>query len=681
MFTKKTNLVGIILFVAVWVLILAIPRTRSLLYAQLLRAYSPTKDVQAFPADFTFPSDSQRPALETLAKKYPNDAMLLAVIAETSPIDRSSVNLSFSDRLPKLDALIERFPDDSWLLQYRGRQSLSGGFTNPPGSYVGNSDGERTSLEGTTNWLTPAQMQQTLRMMHLAETRDPQNSFYNWVEAKCWYGLGNSDKALDALQRGSCKTSYDDGSLQGVNARLHVQALLKLPLMEDRWRAVESQIMPQYARMREVTRVVEWQGAMQEKAGNHQRALDIYGAQMRLSTLMLHDSKMLIGRLVAQAMLAMTWQSLTRAKPSDEQTENHGTKKESGTLYIAEAQRFADYANTHGRADLGNQAFATARSIVDDPLYFPQFREGYSFMPRSTVKSLGLLKWSGMVLLEVVLTSVAVWFCLLLILALLEKTVLSKSKMQQVPLKQLGTWSCILFVLICTVVGTAILLSEISDKSNLYSLMISPRFWFSDRVTDNTEYLGYLTTWIPWASLALLLAYCILPACWKMRKCAFTLKDFRSAKWADSFLALIGKVLTLWLPLLFIEALWTIFIMAQSMVGTYPTFVQFCSFLTTPLPLFLFLVYLYRTQRRPTSPPQFSATAYWISALRMIRNSLALLIVICSVAYCATSFASLPLRNQANASLDRYVKMGEVDFLRQALEQDKAEYTDADTTE
>ena len=673
MFTKRKNLVGIVLFVTVWILILVIPRTRLLLKAQLSRDISPPTDEWDFDTDFSFPSPTEIPALRALVQKYPNDPKVQSVFAQCLQINRST---SPQDRLRKLDALIQRFPNDIALIQTRARQSTNGGFHYPSGSYTTGFDGKRSYMHGQ-NWLSTAQLKQTLKIMHLGEMKEPNNSFYNWVEAACWYGLDENDKALEALQSGSRKTSYEDGSLQNTKARLYVQSLMKQPLLEDRFKVVASEILPQYARVRATTRAAIWQGAMQERAGNHARALDIYGAQLRMSALMLRNSKLPIGRLVARAMLDITWLAQERKKLSDEEIDYMKDTPKTAALFLNHAQRFADYANAHGRGDLAQESLSVARSVIADPLYGNHYRAGYTFLSRYQLQQLGSLKWTGIFLLRFTIISIIFGICLALLLALFDRLATERTAARQIPLRYSNTIICAIFILFCAGAFVGIYLSQIPQKDILYLLMMAPESSeMIIQVGGIDSALNFVLGWVPWMSLILLFMYCLLPSWWKMRKSTFGGRKGL----ADSILVILGKIPLTFL-LLVLQTILVFWILSLVSKVTDSALVEYCIFITIPIPCILFLFYLWRKEHQQTSPPQFSAAAYWIYSFRMLRNSLALLIVVCSLVYGATSFASLPLRNQANASLDRYLKVGPVDFLRQALEQNKAEYTEANTTE
>jgi hypothetical protein len=526
------------------------------------------------------------------------------------------------------------------------------------------------------DWLSPEQRKQTIRIAQLGERIDPNNSFYNWVEAICWYDLGENEKALDAFQRGSLKTNYNDGSLQDTRNRLYVQQLIIPPILEDRWLAVAGQLFPQYAIMRHANQIAIWQGAMQERAGNNQRALEIYGAQLRLSQAMLKDTDNSIGWFVARAMIWNTWTSFKRHRLREKERfarEDDAGKK---VLFRQRAQRFADYAQTYGRSDLAKQALSTAKSITSNPLYGHKlFENFFLFLPISNLKTLGLLKWSGAMFLELILAAIVFWGFIAALIWFVEKVILAKANVPQISPKPAGSILCVIFVLICVIGGTAILLAKVWSSIDLFEIMFFPQD--VQNMQGSGVLLESLQRWIPWVSFGILFFYCLLPACWKMRKSTFGSDDSRSTKFADSFLVLMGKVL-LGAPLLVFQAVWAPWVLSQFISGKNATLILFFLYLTIPLPLILFLIFLWWTGRTQATSPRFFAGTYWVYALKLMRNSLALLIVVCSLAYGATSFASLPLRHQANASLDRFVKVGEVEFLRETMQQDKKQHSQSD---
>jgi hypothetical protein len=648
--------------VAVWVLILAVPKTRALLYYQL--------GIQAHGDDPMSPSVQEIQSIQSLSKKYPDDAKVQAYLIQIAP--------SYpKDKLRKYDNLIERFPNAIWLIQDRLRQSTSGKFKTPNGSYAIEDNANRTPLQ-SQNWLSPSEIKQTLKIVLLGEKEDPQNSFYNWIEAMCWYGLQENSKALDAFQRGSRKHFYDDGTLQDVKNRLYVQRLLIPVLVEDREMALSAEFFPHYANMRNFTRAAIWQGGMQEKAGNHQRALEIYEAQMRMSSVMYKDSKWIIGKLVARALLQVTWDSLTRVKPSDEKIYQSNNKKDINALFVTQAQRFADYANAHGRADLANQAISIANNIVQDPLTVEQYPTAYIFLLQRKLNSIGLLKWSGTELLKVLLIAIGMWLCIFPLSYLLNRGLRTNSKFNFTSIKPLDVVLSTTFVLLCVVTGVIFVLSRINDRSDLYSAMFSSEFLSN---SEPFTMFTILTTWIPWVTFALIFICSFLPCCWKMRKSTFVVEQTapRQSNPATRISLVIGKVL---LALLFIalQITWITWISYLNFLTRSPL-LDFCIYATIPLPAILFFILLWYWKRPQTPRMLFATPTFWLYCTTMLQQSLGLLVLVCTLSYGLTVFASLPFRAQATTIFEQFLTVGEVTVLSEAIQRDKAQNPDANAVE
>jgi len=647
--------VGIIIFAAVWALILAAPKTRTLLYSQLGIS-------QVGSGDLTSPSTQEIRAIRLLAKRYPNDAKVQALLiqdASTNP----------KERLRKYDNLIERFPNTLWLIQDRLRQSTSGKFKVPTGSYAIENNGTRTYLQ-SKNWLSPAEIRQTLKIVFLGEKQDPQNTFYNWIEAMCWYGLNDNSKALDAFQRGSRKNFYDDGTFQDIKNRLYVYHLIRPVLVEDRWLAMASELFPHYARMRNFTRAAVWQGGMQEKEGNHQRALDIYGAQLQLSATMFRNSKTSIGKLVARAMIDLTWLSLTRKMPGDEAIYESANQQAKEALWLNQAQRFADYANSHGRADLANQAISIANDIIHDPLISEGYPTAYTFLVQSKCNSIGLLKWTGTELLKVLLIGIAVWICIFPLFYLLNKALLSNSKFSLISIKPFDIVLSTMFVLLCVITGVVFVLSKISDKNDLYTAMFSPQFVFN---SDPITMFNFLTTWIPWVAFVLLFVCSFLPICWKLRK--YTFHDMDLGITPSKFITFAMRFIKVlsWIVLLAFQVVWTMLILDKLFYVDRFSLLDYSLYLTIPVPIILFFILRWYLLRPQTPRIVFSAPLFWLCFLTMLQQSLTLWILICSLSYGLTTLVSLPLRHQANGLFDKFLNVGEVKVLEELIQHDRSQ--------
>lgn len=653
MFTKRNYFVGVIICVAVWVLILVMPKTRALLYSQL-------GIVRIYGDDPMFPSAEGVHSIQLLAEKYPDDAKIQALLVQVASKDPKA-------RLRNYDNLLRRFPNAIWLIQDRVRESTWGGFKVPNGSYAVDNVGKRTYLK-EQNWLTAAEIRQTLKIVLLGEKQDPENSFYNWIEAMCWYGLNDDAKALDAFQRGSRKSFYDDGTLQDVKNRLYVQQLMMPMIVEDRWLAMASELFPHYAHMRDFTRAALWQGGMEEKAGNHQRALDIYEAQMRLSAIMFKDSKFIIGKLVARAMIQLTWLSLTRKRPGDEVIYKSTNQQAKEALFLNQAQRFADYANSHGRADLASQAISIANNIIHDPITDEDYPTAYTFLLQSKFNSIGLFKWSGTEFLKVLLIGIGIWICLFPMSYFLNKGLRSNSKFNLISIKPLDIVLSCTFVLLCVITGIALVLSKINDKNDLYSAMFSPEF-----VLNNDPYtmFKFLTTWIPWVTFALFFVCSFLPVCWKMRK--YTFNDVKADTNPSKLTHILMRCVKIlpWIALLAFQAVWTMTILDKLFYADRSTLSDYSYYLTIPVPIILFLVLRWYLQRPQTPRLVFSAPLFWLCFLTMLQRSLTLWILICSLSYGLTTVASLPLRHQANILFGEFLNVGEVKVLQEVIRQDK----------
>src|SRR5690606_20270443 len=121
-------------------------------------------------------------------------------------------------------------------------------------------------------------------------------------------------------------------------------------------------------------------------------------------------------------------------KPNDEEINSTQGDQKTAALFLNHAQRFADYANVHGRSDLAQESLAVAQSVIHDPLYGNHYRAGYTFLSQTQLKQLGLLKWTGVLLLRFTIISIIFWICFTLLLMLFNKLASKETTEWQIPL-------------------------------------------------------------------------------------------------------------------------------------------------------------------------------------------------------------------------------------------------------
>ena len=151
---------------------------------------------------------------------------------------------------------------------------------------------------------------------------------------------------------------------------------------------------------------------MQEKVGNHQKALDIYGAQMRLDNTMLRHSPYVITRLEAQGMLVKTWKGFARwTAPGADYIHGYGLIKspEGQKSLMQIAGSFGDYATAHQRTDLANQTNDIVHYLVDDSGLHSLSSPYLTFIPIAHLNTIGYWKWVGVELLKIIFSVINLW--------------------------------------------------------------------------------------------------------------------------------------------------------------------------------------------------------------------------------------------------------------------------------
>jgi hypothetical protein len=114
-----------------------------------------------------------------------------------------------------------------------------------------------------------------------------------------------------------------------------------------------------------------------------------------------------------------------------------------------------------------------------------------------------------------------------------------------------------------------------------------------------------------------------------------------------------------WIVVALLELFWFAWIVTTNL-----------SYILIPLTLIISAVIWWFTKNVHLRAPVCFTGTYWLLIATWLQRSLALLILICTLAYGVTSWASLPLRRDANKQLDHVLKVGEVTALREAVQRD-----------
>jgi hypothetical protein len=626
---RRLSLAGLILMVVIWSGVLLTPKLRLLLRSQL-HAQPLSQWVLSFlPLDET--------PLKTLAQRHPNDPRILAAQIE----DLSDADLSEDYRKQQLreyDALIEKFPREKWLIQNRLRLSVLGGLAIDTGEM------QAQSMRDTHSNYSRAEILQALKMAERGARLDPQNSFYDWMRAIFLFALHRDEAALRALQQGARKTNYDDGVLRDMQIRDAVRTLQSPQLWEDRVSVNSAFLLPHYAKMRRANLAAIWQGTLAERAGNHARALEIYGAQMKLSQMMWRHATPLIGTLVARAMADEVWNSPPRKQ---ERKDVLPPGASSAQKLLQHVEGFADYARAYGRGDLAKEALRDARLFHSDDnqrdAYFETAGMGTSY---ELLRYLVSLQWFNSLLARAVIWSTLA--CLLLGGALL----LVPGRAHRIQVAVLDVASSVAFVIVPCLVpifGIYLAVFYAPAKENIWVFMLPMQLEVS--VGNYGPLLPLTNTYFGVMPLALSGFYCCLVLLWRARRSIpMPAEDDLELQRAGRILFGIGMVL-----LLIAMTVWFWnFIATQNLPDVI-------ALLGLAAPLFFVMWVLYRLRRNGLKARSANSMIYFFA---WCRSTLGALAVLGSITYFICALAALPVRREANAQFDDYLRRGETALVR-----------------
>jgi hypothetical protein len=380
----------------VWIAIVAIPPLRHLAQSQLRNTIWPLTALAG--------SDSEQGSYADLVAEYPHDARVWAMAADESPFapqysddadEPMAIELTKTARLfpgqqekeqhtekrRRLDLVIEKFPNEAWLIAKRLKYSWGYMYGDRIGGELSDSNlaanqaagkpsPERRSDDfvapppapGSTNAsqrtkqypnYTPQELQRVLALCKRGQQLEPNNAYYDWTESYFLALAWRDREAWRALDAAAKKTRWDDHQLDDVRARIAASELLAhRPLLwEEKFVMLYAWLFPQYARYREYARIVSWQSIKAQRRGDHAQALRLIGDLAKVTAKMRDNSKFLIERLVAVAMetIAVSGATYDARKGTVPSAWRRGTPKQQTQ---ARFNSFNAYALAHGRRDL-----------------------------------------------------------------------------------------------------------------------------------------------------------------------------------------------------------------------------------------------------------------------------------------------------------------------------------------
>ena len=421
------------IFIAVWLLVFAIAPMRHLALVQLQQTI--------WPISILAGARDENLSYSELVAQRPNDARVWMAAADeywlaTREADEDGVPHTtktaslrlfpgerekddHAEKRRRLDIVIEKFPNQPWLLAKRLKYSWSYIFGDRIGGELadvnlaankaaGKPSPERRTLGSYQTALKTQELQRILELCARGQKLEPNNAYYDWTRAYFLALAWRDREAWQALDAAAQKSDFDEHQLEDVRARMTArEIMLSRPLLwEEKIVMSSGTLFPQFARYREFARIVSWQSIKAQRRGDHVLALRLIGSLAKVSALMRDNSKFLIEKLVAIAMesIAVSGATYDARKGLLPPTWKKGTSAQQTQTRISSA---GDYAIAHGRRDLADWLAKDSVKAAAGraPINFTDFA-GTSFHDAGFI---ALLRMSGTLLLMTLPLSLVAW--------------------------------------------------------------------------------------------------------------------------------------------------------------------------------------------------------------------------------------------------------------------------------
>jgi len=672
MFTKRNYLIGVIIFVAVWVVILAVPKTRSILRSQVKE----TKMAHGQSRFLPTPGD---PLYLEEVNPYYQHSNNLAVKMTLLRNRQAGGNRVRRQLIREYDVLLKKYPKNIWIIKARLLAVVPYGIKLE----MSPAFQKRTVFsffEDGYNRPTDDEIFHALQLARYGEKLDPENSFFDWMEATFLFAQGKTSSALKTLEKGSHKKYFDSGYREFKQAAVIAAVVTGNNLFEEQLSASINVSHQDTICISETNMAAVWQGALAEQRGDQQLALQIYATQQKLSSLMFFPNPELGNSNLAAMLSQDTWLSEKRfsvwkkLKPNVPRANDYGystRRKLSLWRKITSASLFAKYAKANHRPDLGNQAMQLAHetfSLFD--LYQKSSPDGYwnLLYEKVQMKLLFQLKWIGIELLNSLKLLVPLFLLISIPLILVLRNNHKLTSALDKHVKFVNVISATLFT-IC-VYGFLLAFALAQGISSRYYYGLFPTI-NSDQLYDHIDILqGYINMYYLWIPFIACYFYCTMSTLWKCRKSTFVyeIQETLAVSIGEEKLRKISRGISIghqvvwWIIVVLLELFWFVWITTTNL-----------NYILIPLTLIISALVWWFTKNVPLRAPAFFTGTYWLLFATWLQRSLALLILICTLAYGVSSWASLPLRHDANIKLDHVLKVGEVAALREAIAKDKVQ--------
>ena len=345
-----------------WILVLTVPPLRTMFLAQTFRGGSNLPS--AIPGD--------EPNFTNLAQENPQNLSLRLAEISQQKQRRDSRQFDFLSNIPdvpvpdekdtqkEFEQLVKDFPNSplpvyAFLNYSMTRMSpiREAGRLSDPEELEHIKEGVPSPERSGKRNYTQMQWQDVISLCKKGETIDPQNGYFDIMEAYWQFAEFHDEAGWKALRRAVQKPEINNYSLQfgqqGISA---YKDGFDRNLMWEEIVAYSQPFSLSYgfgSTMRQLTRWLVWEGIKKEKQGKDDRALEMYGQTFQLAYKVKKSGKSLIANLIGIAL-----EGLATSGPHRFGIKVDVPHEKDKTMYQVRRKNaaFAKYANEHGRPDI-----------------------------------------------------------------------------------------------------------------------------------------------------------------------------------------------------------------------------------------------------------------------------------------------------------------------------------------
>jgi len=246
--------------------------------------------------------------------------------------------------LHQMDTLATRYPTQLWIPAMRLLQTVKVADVIEP-----------TTGKPQKNKKQPLdahKLEQAAQIAAQAARRDPDNSFWPWMEASLRFSLGQKERGVAAMERAGKAPHFDDYLQSTLQARLELWKKHDTPTWEQRIGLWASVLYPQIQTMQQASGAAATEAANARGEGDNLRAIKIDAALLHANQILRRDSVPLIGSLVAEANGFQVLDELFNARTTRAISNVDERVKLGGDL----RKQWREFVRSNGRNDIGSSA-------------------------------------------------------------------------------------------------------------------------------------------------------------------------------------------------------------------------------------------------------------------------------------------------------------------------------------